>query len=265
MKYFGIILLAFLIGIALIGPYISGHAYDAMNLEAKNTPPNTRFLLGSDDLGRDIFTRSCFGLRISLFIGAIAALIDLCIGVTIGAISALSNDKVENAFMRFADGVYALPQVLLVMFFLLVLGPGLLSMIASLASIGWILLARISLNQFKQLMQNEYVIYSKAAGASIWWILRKHLLPNSYRTIATAMTMTVPTAIFTESFLSFLGLGVQAPMASLGTMVSEGISAIEYYPWRVITPLIAVALLILSFNIIAEVCQSPSFKEGLEE
>lgn len=252
MKAFGTVLLSTLLFVAFLGPFFSGYSYDAIHLATKNSPPGLPFLFGSDDLGRDIFTRTCLGLRISFFIGAIAALIDLTIGVSIGAFAALSSEKVEMAFMRLADGIYAMPQVLLVMFFLLVLGPGLLSMILSLAIFGWILLARISLNQFKQLMQNDYILYAKTAGASKWWIFRKHLLPNSYRTLATAMTMTIPTAIFTESFLSFLGLGVQAPMASLGTMVSEGISSLEYYPWRVLPPLFAVALLILSFNLIAE-------------
>lgn len=252
MQRFGFFLLLLLIMVSIVGPLVTGYAYDDIHLMAKNHPPGALFLLGSDDLGRDVLTRTCFGLRISLFIGTCAALIDLFVGVTIGALAALSSKRVEMVLMRFADAVYAMPFVLLVMFFLLVFGPGLFSMIISLASIGWIAMARISLNQFKQISQNEYVVYAQSIGASKWWILRKHLLPNSYRTIAIAMTMTVPTAIFMESFLSFLGLGVQAPMASLGTMISEGISAVHYYPWRVLFPLGAVAMLILSFNLIAE-------------
>mgnify|MGYP001380105591 CR=1 FL=1 len=249
---FGFILLLVLIVISLIGPVMSGYGYDEIHLTAKNHPPGSSFLFGSDDLGRDVFTRTCLGLRISLFVGAVAALIDLGIGVIVGAVGALSSERVETVVMRITDAVYAMPYVLLVMFLLLVFGPGLLSMMLSIASIGWVSMARISLYQFKQICQQEYVIYAKSMNASKWWILRKHLLPNSYKTIGLSMTMSVPTAIFMESFLSFLGLGIQAPKASLGTMISEGLSALEYYPWRVIFPVISVALLILSFNLIAE-------------
>jgi len=248
----GIIMLTALVLVAIFGPFLSGYAYDGINLALKNQPPGTLFLLGSDDLGRDVFTRTCIGLRISLFIGSLAALIDLCIGVTVGAIASQSSERVETAFLRFADGLFAMPHVLLVMFFLLVLGPGILSMVISLVCIGWIPLARIALNRFKQIRVSDYVVYAESIGASKWWILRKHLLPNSMRTIAIAMSMTVPAAIFMESFLSFLGLGVRAPMASLGTMLSEGVSAIEHYPWRVFSPLTAIALVILSFNLIAD-------------
>ncbi|CRX38169.1 ABC transporter permease [Estrella lausannensis] len=258
----GLFLLLCLIAVSLAGPFFSGHPYDAIDLEMKNQPPGAVFVFGSDDLGRDVFTRTCIGLRISLLIGAAAAIIDLFIGVTIGAFAALSGKRTEALLMRIADAIYAMPYVLIVLFFLLVLGPGILSMMISLASIGWITLARISLNQFKVVSENDYVRYAKAQGASKSWILRKHLLPNSAKTIAAAMTMTVPTAIFTESFLSFLGLGVQAPMASLGTMISESVSAIEYYPWRIIPPLVAVALLILSFNLLAEMKMEASSHES---
>lgn len=249
----GTVLLLILLTISILGPWLSGHAYDSIDLSAKNTPPGSRFFFGSDDLGRDVFTRTCIGVRISLLVGTVAALIDLFIGVSIGAFAALSSKNTETLLMRIADGIYAMPYTLVVLFFLLALGPGLLSMLISLASIGWVTLARISLNQFKVVSENDYVRYAKVQGATKGWILRKHLLPNSSRTIAAAMTMTVPTAIFSESFLSFLGLGVQAPMASLGTMISESVSALEYYPWRIIPPLLAVALLILSFNLLAEI------------
>jgi len=246
------VLLLGLVVVAILGPLFSGYAYDGINLALKNQPPSSLFLLGSDDLGRDVFTRTCIGLRISLFIGSLAAIIDLCIGVTVGAIAAQSSEKVEMAFLRFADGLFAMPHVLLVMFFLLVLGPGLLSMVLSLVCIGWIPLARVALNRFKQIRTSDYVVYAESIGASKWWILRKHLLPNGVRTIAIAMSMTVPAAIFMESFLSFLGLGVRAPMASLGTMLSEGVSSLEHYPWRALSPLAAIAIVILSFNLIAD-------------
>lgn len=257
----GLSLLLLLIGISLAGPFFSGYSYEEIDLQMKNQAPGSLFLFGSDDLGRDVFTRTCIGLRISLLIGTAAALIDLFIGVTVGAAAALSGKRTEAVLMRIADAVYAMPYVLVVLFFLLVLGPGLLSMMISLASIGWITLARISLNQFKVVSENDYVRYAMAQGAAKSWILRKHLLPNSLKTIAAAMTMTVPTAIFTESFLSFLGLGVQAPMASLGTMISESVSAIEYYPWRIIPPLVSVALLILSFNLLAEMKEEASARD----
>lgn len=245
----GFFLLTLLVLVALFGPFFSSYSYDDQNLALKNQPPGSLFWLGSDDLGRDIFTRCCYGLRISLFIGIIAALIDLVIGVGIGFAIAFSKKRNEELLMRLIDCLYSLPYILVVMVVLLVLGPGLLSIIAALSLTGWITITRIVRFEFSLLKHEEYVVYSKMLGATKKYILMKHLIPNCKKAILGAVGLTIPSAIFAESFLSFLGLGVQAPLASLGTMASDSLAAIEYYPWRLLVPLAFIALLILGFNL----------------
>lgn len=257
MKKTSLFLLGFLIFFALIGPYFTGKTYYFIDLASKNLPPSYEFFFGSDDLGRDVFTRCCYGVRISLFVGFCAAFIDSLIGVTWGGISGYFGGRIEELMMRIADFGSSIPYLLIVILITVIFGPNLISIIIAMTITGWITIARIVKSEVSSLMQEEYIYASKTMGAGVCWILKKHLIPNLRSTILSTLTLTIPTAIFTEAFLSFLGLGVQAPIASLGSMASEGVPALEYFPWRVLFPLGFITLIIVSLNLLGD-----SFKKS---
>jgi oligopeptide transport system permease protein len=248
----GLIILGFIIFFAIIGPYITGHTYYETDLPMKNHSPSKNYWFGSDDLGRDVFTRIWYGARISLFVGITAALVDLFIGVIWGALAAFSGGKIDEIMMRIADILYGLPYLLVVVLLMVVMGSGLFPIIIAMTITGWINMARITRGQIMQLKQQEYVLAAKALGASFSRILFKHLIPNAMGPIIVTMTLTVPSAMFVEAFLSFLGLGVQAPIASWGTMASEGLAAMKYYPWRLFFPAFFISLTMFSFNVIGD-------------
>lgn len=252
MAHFGLLILATIVIIALLGPIISSYSYEETSLVEKNLPPSFTHFFGTDDLGRDLFVRNCYGARISLTIGIAAASIDMIIGVIFGSVAGYFGGKIDEVMMRFADILYSLPYLLIVTLLLVIMEPGITSMILALAVIGWITMARIVRTQVMQVKQQEFVKAAKAFGASSWWVLRKHLIPHSYTPILSTLTLTIPTAIFAEAFLSFLGLGIQAPMASLGTMTSEGLPALQYYPWRALFPICTITLIMLGFNCVGE-------------
>ena len=244
--------LAFLFLMALIAPFFSPYTYYETHLSLKNSPPSSQFWFGSDELGRDIFTRVWWGARISLFVGCSAALIDLILGVIYGSIAGLWGGKLDELMMRITDIIYSIPYLLVVILLTVMLGPGLFTIIIALTMTGWIPMARIARGQMIQLKQLDYAQAAVALGASQWRLLFRHLLPNAMGPIITTMTFTVPTAIFAEAFLSFLGLGVQAPIASWGTMASDGLSALRYYPWRIFFPAFFISLTMLCFNLVGD-------------
>ncbi len=244
-----LILLGFM---AALGPVINGYSYYDTNLKLKNLAPSSEFWFGTDDLGRDMFTRVWYGARISLFIGITAAIIDLIIGIIWGGVAAFNGGKVDEVMMRIADILYGLPYLLVVIMLMVVMEQGLFTMIVAMTITGWIGMARIVRGQILQLKEQEYVLAARSLGASASRILFKHLIPNSMGPIIVTMTLTVPSAIFTEAFLSFLGLGVQAPMASWGTMASDGLGALRYYPWRLFFPAIFISITMLAFNVLGD-------------
>lgn len=248
----GLVTLTLLTLFAILGPILSTHPYYETHLVLKNQSPSLNYWFGTDDLGRDVFSRTCCGARISLFVGISAALIDLIIGVLWGGIAALCGGKVDNVLMRGADILYALPYLLVVIMLIVVMGSGLIPIIIALTITGWIGMARIVRGQLLQLKQQEYILAATALGASQRRILFKHLLPNAMGPIIVTMTLTIPIAIFTEAFLSFLGLGVQAPMASWGTMASDGLPAMRYYPWRLFFPAFFISITMLAFNLVGD-------------
>jgi len=248
----GLGLLLLLGMIAIFGPYLSPHTYYATNLALKNHAPSREFWFGSDDLGRDIFARICLGARISLFVGIVAALIDLIVGVLWGGISALVGGRIDSLMMRVADVLNAIPYLLVVILLMVVMGSGLFPIIIALTMTGWIGMARIVRGQLMQLREQEFILAAIALGAGNRRILFKHLIPNAMGPIIVTMTLTIPIAIFTEAFLSFLGLGVQAPIASWGTMAADGLPAMRYYPWRLFFPAVFISVTMLAFNLVGD-------------
>ncbi len=249
-----VILLLIVIG-AIICPYISGHQFDQANLPLRNQAPSWNFWFGSDDLGRDIFTRVWYGARISLFIGFTAAFIDLIIGVTWGATSAFLGGFFDQVGMRICDILFSLPKLLVVMVLTLAIGTGLMPIIIAIALIGWVPMARIVRGEVLAIRQQDYILSGIALGLSYPRLLTKYLIPNAMGPIVVAATMNIPKVIFIEAFLSFVGLGVQAPHASWGTMAHEALPAMIYYPWRMFFPAALMSLTIICFNFIGDALQ----------
>lgn len=235
--------LLLLLGIVLLGPLVSGYGYDEVHLALANRPPSWQFWFGTDELGRDLFTRVCIGGRISLSIGLIASLIDICIGVVFGTLAALRAPRL----MVIANILYSLPYLVVVILFRLFLGGGLLPLILSLTIMGWITMARLVYGQMTRLKSLEFVLASKGFGATNSQLFWTHLLPHLRETIMTTLLLTIPAAIFAEAFLSFMGLGVQPPLASLGTLASEGVDALRFYPWRLLFPGLFISWTLFTF------------------
>ena len=234
-------LLLLLAVFAILGPLL--HSPTDIHLALKNTPPGSLFWLGSDDLGRDLFARLAYGTAISLSIGLLAALIDLVIGALYGAIAG-------PTLMRIADLISAVPTLLKVILLTVLLGPGYKTILIALALTGWIPMARIVRSQVLSLRSQEFILGARAIGVGPTRLLFRYYLPNAIGPILATLTLTIPSAIFTEAYLSFLGLGLQPPLPSLGTLISDGLSALRYYPWRLFFPAATLTLAMLSLHLL---------------
>ncbi|MBC2187418.1 oligopeptide ABC transporter permease [Listeria booriae] len=218
----------------------------------KNVPQGTYYWFGSDTLGRDQFTRVWKGTQISLFIGLVAAFFDLIVGVTYGMISGFSGGRVDNVMQRILEVASAIPNLVVVILMLLVLDPGIMSIIIAIAMTSWITMARVVRGQVLKLKDQEFVLASKTLGGSTPSILFKHLLPNLSGVIIINVMFSIPSAIFFEAFLGFIGLGIPAPMASLGTLISEGYKTLQVLPYMVLYPTLVLCIIMIAFNLIAD-------------
>lgn len=240
-----IVLLAIM---AVAGPYLSGHTCYDQDLLMANKPPCSSYWFGTDALGRDLFTRVWYGARISLGIGLATSLICLLLGVLYGGVSGYLGGRTDEVMMRVVDVLYCIPFLLYVTLFMVLFEPGLKTIFLALGLVYWLDMARIVRGQVLVLKEQEYVLAARLLGASTWRILIRHLVPNTMGPIIVTMTLLVPEAIFTEAFLSFLGLGVSAPMASWGVLASEGMQGLRNYPWQLFFPAFFISLTILAFN-----------------
>lgn len=243
---------------AIIVPMYSKYDYSANNLGMTNLKPSMEHLFGTDQLGRDIFVRVFYGARYSLTIAVVAAIINLIIGVLYGGISGYFGGKVDAILMRIVDVIYSIPLTIYVIIFMTIFnkpgsgGSGLGTIILALSISYWIGMARIVRGDVLQLKQQEFVLASKALGASDFRILIRHLIPNCISSIMVTLTLLIPEAVFTEAFLSFIGLGLVPPKASLGTLANEAMKAIYTYPWQLLFPAVMICLIILSFNLFGD-------------
>lgn len=247
----GLVFLGFIAIMAIFAPVFSQWSYE-QNTGLYNSPPSAAHWFGTDDLARDIFVRVWMGARISLFIGLAAAFIDLIIGILWGSVSGLAGGRLDNIMMRIADVLTAIPYLLVVIILLVVMEKGLIPMIIALCITGWVNMARIVRAEVLSIKSREFVLASRTLGAGTWHLIKRHLVPNAMGAILVTMTLTIPAAIFTESFLSYIGLGVQQPMASWGTMASEGNKALTSYPWRLFFPALFISLTIFAFNAVGD-------------
>ncbi|MGQ9779398.1 MAG: ABC transporter permease [Bacillota bacterium] len=254
MAMVGLAVIVFLFLLAIFGPLFSPYSYADQDLTPTgiNQPPSLKHWFGTDALGRDLFVRVLYGARISLSIGIFASLIILVIGVTYGGISGYFGGKIDNIMMRIVDILYGIPTLLIVILLMVVFKPGLKNIMIAIGATYWIGMARIVRGQILSLKEQDYAMAAVALGASPRRILFRHLIPNSIGPIIVTATLSIPEAIFTEAFLSSIGLGVAAPMASWGVLASEGLNGLRSYPWQLLFPGLAICLTMLAFNFLGD-------------
>ncbi|GKH33249.1 ABC transporter permease [Muricomes sp. OA1] len=246
----GGILLAALILLALLVPALSPYSYETQNVEIQNAGSSLQHLFGTDKFGRDLFVRVWYGTRISLLVGAGSALFCGVIGILYGSIAGYAGQKTDMLMMRLADIIDAIPSLLYVILIMLVLGANVGSILLGICISGWIDLARIVRGEVMRLKEREFCVAARMAGAGTVRVLRKHLLPNAAGPVIVNITFQIPKAIFTEAFLSFVGVGIAAPVASLGTLIQDARSQMQVYPSQMFYPIAVLCILILSVNLI---------------
>ncbi len=250
-----IISLIFIIIITLLAiaiPAFSKYDYATNDLVASNQWPSSKHWFGTDQLGRDMFVRVMFGARYSLIIAFVASILNFIIGILYGGISGYVGGAADNIMMRIVDILYSIPMMIYVIIIMSILGAGLSSIIIALAISYWLSMARIVRGEVLQLKSQEFVLAAKVLGASNRRILLRHLIPNCIGPIIVTLTLLIPQAIFTESFLSFIGLGLSAPKASWGTLASDAMQGLYVYPYQLLFPSLAICLTILAFNLLGD-------------
>jgi oligopeptide transport system permease protein len=250
-----LIVLGALAALSLLGPLISPWDQSTLDWDNLAVPPQLEAVhwLGTDRLGRDLFSRGMHALRISLALGVLATLVSLLIGVAWGATAGYLGGRVDAVMMRAVDIVYALPYVFIVIILSTLFPRGsLAALFIGIGAVGWLTMARIVRGQTLSLKRREYVTAAVACGVSTPVILWRHIVPNVAGTVIAYATLTIPQVILFESFLSFLGLGVQEPHASLGSLINEGAQEMESSPWMLLVPAVLLTLLLGAFNLLGE-------------
>ncbi len=248
----GLIIIMIVLFMAIFAPYLSSYEYDEQDFMVISEPPSLEHLFGTDMFGRDIFVRVLYGARISLAVGFMASFINLFIGVIYGGISGFAGGKVDNFMMRIVDVIYSVPVMIYVILLMVVVGSGLKSIFITLGISYWASMARIVRAEVMRLKNEEFILAARVLGASNSRILFRHLIPNSMGAILVTLTFSIPSAIFTEAFLSFVGLGVSAPMASWGVLCNDAIGSLAIYPWQLFFPAAAISITILAFNFLGD-------------
>ena len=244
--------LLFMIVIALLTPWIAPYSYEAQNLDLGASPPSASHWLGTDIFGRDLLTQVMYGGRISLAVGFIATAVALLIGVTWGAIAGYVGGRVDAIMMRLVDILYALPFMIFIVLLMVVFGRNILLLFLAIGAVEWLTMARIMRSQVQSLRQQEFVEAAVSVGLSPATIIRKHIVPNALGPIIVYTTLTIPSVMLLEAFLSFLGLGIQPPATSWGLLISYGAETMEEYPWLLIFPGCALTLTLFSLNFLGD-------------
>ncbi len=248
----GLYSIAFILVAAIIGPWLSTISYSDQNLMQTNQAPSSEHLFGTDNLGRDLLIRVLYGARISLAIGIAASFINLTIGVIYGGIAGFLGGRTDRIMMNIVDVLYGIPMLLYVILFMVILKPGLTNILIALGITYWLGMARIVRGQILILKEQDYVLAARTLGAGNWRILFHHLIPNCVGPIMITVTLAIPEAIFTEAFLSFIGLGVAAPLASWGVLTSDGVVSLRSYPFQLFFPALAISITMLAFNFLGD-------------
>ena len=245
---FGAFILLILIACAALAPWIAPYSYSFQNLELGASPPSAAHILGTDILGRDLLSRILYGARISLLVGFVATGVALVIGVSWGIIAGYAGGKVDSIMMRIVDVLYGLPFIIFIILLMVIFGRNLWLLFGAIGAVEWLTMARIVRGQVMGLKNQEFVMAAKAMGVSNFSMFRKHLLPNILGPIAVYATLTIPQVMLLEGFLSFLGLGIQPPMSSWGTLIKDGVESMEEYSWLLIYPGITFTITLFALN-----------------
>ncbi len=246
-----VVILLFIIA-AVLAPVISPYGLSEMDLRNRLSPPGAGHLFGTDEAGRDILTRLLYGSRVSLLTGVVPTVLSMLLGAVLGVVSGFYGRWIDAVIMRIADITLAFPSMLLAMVIMYILGDGLINVFLTLALVNWASVARIVRSQTLQLKETEYVEAARVIGVPKRKIVFRHLLPNCLPTLIVLFTLNVPSAILTESSLSFLGLGIQPPDASWGLMVNSGRQFLYNAPWLSLVPGIAIMVIVLAFNFLGD-------------
>jgi oligopeptide transport system permease protein len=282
LAVFGLCVLVFMVVAVIVGPYIvkatTGFSYDTMPTDgnlARSMPPSLQHPMGTDDAGRDLLARVLQGGRISLMVGIISTIVSLLIGVSYGAIAGYLGGFIDNVMMRVVDIFYSIPYILIVIVLLAVFGgpstpewikwlstniggagnqglSQIFLLFFALGLVSWLTMARVVRGQVLSLKNQEFVLAAKATGVSTFGIIFRHLIPNTLGPVIVYATLTIPSVMLTEAFLSFLGLGVQPPYASWGSLAADGIKNLAIFPWQLIAPGVTMALTLFSLNFLGD-------------
>ena len=252
LSLFSLIYIFILVFVALITPFIAPYDYAYQDLALGASPPSSDHLLGTDTLGRDLLTRMMYGSRISLMVGFLATSVALIIGVIWGTIAGFSGGKTDAIMMRIVDTLYGIPFIILIILLMVIFGRNLVLLFLAIGAVEWLTMARIVRSQVLNLSRQEFILSAEAMGVSKLSIIFKHLIPNAMGPVIVYATLTVPQIMLLESFLSFLGLGVQPPLSSWGLLIRDGAVSMEEYWWLLIFPSLAFSLTLFSLNFIGD-------------
>ena len=244
----GALILVILITLALLAPWIAPYPYAYQDLDLGASAPSSAHLLGTDVLGRDLFSRILYGARISLLVGFIATTVALIIGASWAIIAGYFGGKIDSVMMRIVDVLYGLPFIIFIILLMVIFGRNLWLLFLAIGAIEWLTMARIVRAQVLTLKNQEFVLAAQAMGVSNFSMFRRHLLPNILGPIAVYATLTIPQVMLLESFLSFLGLGIQPPMSSWGTLIKDGVESMEEYSWLLIYPGLTFTITLFALN-----------------
>ena len=252
LAMFGAVLVALEVGLALLAPWIAPHEPSRMDYKAVLSGPTADHPLGTDELGRDLLSRTLYGARLSLRVGLVAVLVAVAIGVPIGLVSGYLGGVFDEAVMRVVDAVMALPALVLALTIAAVLGPGIWNATIAIAVVAAPTYTRLVRGQVLSVKENDYVLAARSIGAPTWVILMRHVLPNAFSPVIVQASLGVGFAIILEASLSFIGLGAQPPTPSWGSMVQVGFQYLEIAPWFVLVPATAIFLAVLGFNMLGD-------------
>ena len=248
----GLVILSIMIIAALITPWLAPYSYETQDLDLGASPPSSQHLLGTDVLGRDLFTRILYGSRVSLMVGFVATAVALGIGVLWGTIAGYFGGRIDIIMMRIVDVLYALPFAIFIILLTVIFGHSMLLLFLAIGAVEWLTMARIIRGQVLSIKQQEFIEAAVSMGLSKRRIILRHLIPNVLGPIIVYTTLTIPSVILLESFLSFLGLGIQPPQSSWGLLISYGVETMEEYPWLLIYPGLVLSLTLFSLNFLGD-------------
>ena len=248
------VLLSVIVLVAVVGPWLHPHLFDEVYWDYIQAPPDwaAGFYFGTDTNGRDLFVRTLYGIRVSMMVGLIATGVSLVIGVSYGAVAGYLGGRTDQIMMRLVDILYSMPFMFFVILLMVIFGRNIFLIFAALGAVEWLTMARIVRGQALSIKNQAFVEAARATGVSNFHIIKRHIIPNAMGPVIVYVTLTIPQVILIESFLSFLGLGVQEPMTSLGVLISEGAQQMESSPWLLLFPATTLALVLFGFNFIGD-------------